>query len=709
MSLKQSYFKTVVKSDLKRSWWISALVTLFIFMSSTSPLFEYSLRYNYNYSRYDDCLDFVNTMFGNYIFGMLTAVFAVLYLFSYLNKVNSVSFFHGLPATRTTLFFAHITSSAVIVSFPMLVNSLISFLAVGRGVKASWILAELAVYLVYSFVILAVTLTISMLTGVSVAGGIFTGIFILLPIFLCIFALHLCYDYLYGFSDYGFLEETLTKFVYLFPEALLSAKVLVYIAGIIGFLALSLFLYKKRHLENYGEVIAFPQLKGLFKVIFALCAGILGYYYFDAFWGIKSILTMLVFGTLGAIIANMLTNKSLSLKGSLRPILVTAAFVVILFVAFFFDIFGYEKKLPKLEDIKYAQIGGMYYDEYNFVDSGMYGEERIRVERKYSNEMFFDTEEEIQYFLNLHEYALEHQKENDIWDDDLVTPTYKIADRDSFSITYVLKNGKTMERKYSLPVQELDNLTYPIFSSDTYKKWKYPILDDEHATYTSLNIVDARTLYEDDGVTLSAGRDDAKRLIEAIKKDKANMSYSQMEAYNYGQLVKIEVCYTLPYVSSDGKEYQVEHYDDYEIGRNDKYTWAVLEELNLFADKMMIEPDYIESVDVYLDRSITVSVDDYNPSSYPTAETVEIYDYDYNYTKAYTRESMSFTEKEDIELLYNLYMNHDNEPVPKSENGYLISLFLRIDNGDGGTTRIREILISESELPEILFFVKDTL
>ena len=147
MSLKQSCFKSIVKSDLKRAWWISALAALFIFISHTSQLFEYGTGgYNifFGSARFDDALDYANYATSNYFIGMFAAVFTVLFLFSYLNKVNSVSFFHSLPTTRTSLLFSHITSGVIIVIFPMLINTLISLFTIGKGVKVTWILLGFA-------------------------------------------------------------------------------------------------------------------------------------------------------------------------------------------------------------------------------------------------------------------------------------------------------------------------------------------------------------------------------------------------------------------------------------------------------------------------------------------------------------------------------------------------------------------------------------
>ncbi len=708
MSLKQSCFKSIIKCDLKRSWWISALAALFIFMTSTSPLFSYSYNYySFNYSRYDDALDFANSMFGNYAIGMCLAAFVVLYLFSYINKVNSVSFFHSLPATRNTLLSAHITSGALLVILPMLINSVISLFAVGRGVKASWILVSLLIYIVYSFVIFSLTLTVSMLTGVSIASGIFTGVVALLPLFIFAFVSELCNDYLYGFAGFTYFEDVLIKYVYLAPEALMSFRVLIYVVLIAILFGLSFFIYKKRHLENFGEVIAFPELKGLFKVLFGLCSGVLSYYYFEAFWNISSILTMLVFGILGTIIAHMLANRSISLKGVVKPLITTVVMILCLFVIFFFDLFGYEKRIPDIDDIEYADIGGIYYTDYTYVDSGINGVGRIRAERKDPFVPHFRSQEEINLFLDLHKYAIDHQKENDMYEDDFFTPSYRITKRRNFQIEYTLKNGKVMKRTYSLPETELELYTSKIYSTDTYRKWKYPVLDGTEKTYKSVGVYDARTYYGDEYIRLSAQSDNAKRIIEAIKKDRENISYDKMQINNYGALVTVELNYTVPYITETGIEHPVEVSDSYVIGKYDVNTWAILEELNLFEDSIMISSEDVKHVEVYTDQYIASSIvemPEYDRVVYASAaqmETVSVREYDYKY---YNGNLKNFSEREDIEVLYDLYMNYHNDVLPENEDGVVVTIVLRL--GDNNT-RSRQLVLPMKDLPENLKYIEE--
>lgn len=707
MSLKQSCFKSVVKCDLKRSWWISALAALFIFMSSTSPIFSY--EHYYSYSRYDNMLDFCEMMFGNYIIGMGLAGFVVLYLFSYLNKVNSVSFFHSLPTTRNGLISAHLVSSAILVVSPMLINSIITLFAVGKGIGASWIVVSFLMYVLYSFVAMAITLIVSMLTGVSIASGIFSVILALLPLFIFTFISELCADYLYGFNGYGNLMDFLVEYVYLPPEAILSWKSVIYVLLVAVFVALSYFIYNKRHLENHGEVIAFTSLRGLFKVLFGLCAGVLGYYYFEAFWGITSILTMLVFGILGVIIAHMISNRSISLRGVLVPLLVTIGMIILLFVSFFFDIFGFEKRIPDIDDIEYACIDGLYYQDYSYVDSDVFGEGRIRVKEKDPYIPNYVEKEDLERFIELHKYAVEHQHENDAWDDDIFTPSYKIAVRDHVSIEYKLKNGSVMTRSYSLPADELYKLKGNIYNTDVYRKWKFPIIDGKPKVYKSVTVFNELTYIHGDGIMLSASSDDAKRIIEAIKKDRSTISYDRMLVKDVGSfLITVSLDYTTIYVSDDGREFPVEQSDTYSIDKYDVNTWRVLEELDLFKDEKMlksadIDRAYINVGQVHRGFNYDGYIDDYY---YPEAVTEEVVYSSVMSTKYYNGEKgfKEFTSREDIEILFDLFANHVNDVIDRDEE--YLSFTLTLDSEEN-ISRGRTIQMRFSELPEILNYLND--
>lgn len=702
MNSKQSCFKSIIKSDLRRSWWIGALATLFIFLSSTTFLFNYYYDDFYNYN-YTTPASFANDVGTSFVIGIFLSAFTVLYIFSYLNKVNSVSFFHSLPISRNKLLLAHITSSAIIIFTPMLINTVISLFAVSRGVKTSWVLFAFAAYVVYTAVVFSATLVVSMLCGSSIAAGVFTPVLLLLPGFIFTFVNDLCEGYLYGFASSDFFGDFLENWFYLSTEKLYSPRVLVYIGYTAVFVALAFLIYKKRHLENHGEVIAFTGLKGLFKVLFGLCAGVIGYYYFDSFWSITSILTMFVFGAVGTVIAHMLSNKSFNLKGVLKPLLIVSGIVVVLFVTFFFDLFGYENRIPEADDVEYAEIYGLYYEDYEYFDTGIYKANSVRAVRVEQYKPYFKTKEEIALFLDLHKYAVEHKDENENWDDDFVTPRYVNVERSYFTIAYHLKGGKVMKRDYYLPERDLKVLSGRIYNTDTYRKWKYPILDGTEKEYISVSVKDKRT-YFDSPIVFSAETAQAKSLLEAIAKDRENIGYDRMLANEYGGMVEITVNYEVPYISEKGKIYYGDKQDTYAIGESDINTWALLNSLDVFGNERKIELADVKRATVSSVEYYTAD-DLYSGDVYTMASSGEaasyVRDYDYKYN------AQSFENASDIEALYNLYMTHHNDVPNKGEDYVVFYLNLYLGNNDVNNNydRTRKICINVSDLPVVLEYM----
>jgi len=197
-----------------------------------------------------------------------------------------------------------------------------------------------------------------------------------------------------------------------------------------------------------------------------------------------------------------------------------------------------------------------------------------------------------------------------------------------------------------------------------------------------------------------------KRLIEAVRKDRENISYEKMQINEYGNLVTVELNYTTTYVSAEGKEFQVEQSDSYSIGKYDVNTWALLEELNLFADKRMITVQDVKSVDVYADEYISYEVSEipegvaYAASAANMERVTVVRDYDY---KKYSGNNKNFSDPADIEVLYNLYTSYHNNVLPVSEDCIVLTLGLNMSDN---STRSRQLIMPVRELPEILRFIE---
>ena len=125
MSLKTSFFnKSVIKSDFKRFWWVSALNTLAILVFFTL-IFVYdrtiSFRFaptapvspEYNHST------FYNSGSVAMILSLIFSPALCVLIFSYLSSAKSVACLHGLPIKRSTFFWSHVLSGFVMAIIPI--------------------------------------------------------------------------------------------------------------------------------------------------------------------------------------------------------------------------------------------------------------------------------------------------------------------------------------------------------------------------------------------------------------------------------------------------------------------------------------------------------------------------------------------------------------------------------------------------------------
>ena len=97
MSLKTLLFnKSIIKSDLKRFWWISALGSIAVFVCCVLPLLYnsqdiYSVTEEFAYN------DFLNIVTFSAFWVLVFSICTPILLFSYLYNAGSVSCIHGLP------------------------------------------------------------------------------------------------------------------------------------------------------------------------------------------------------------------------------------------------------------------------------------------------------------------------------------------------------------------------------------------------------------------------------------------------------------------------------------------------------------------------------------------------------------------------------------------------------------------------------------
>ena len=603
MNSKTSCFNsTLIKSDLKRFWWASALTTLLLFLSVVIPTMDAVDRYARYYpdrtemwrieriqSSFRDC-----SYFGMFI-GMGVALVLSAMLFNYLNKVNSVSCIHGLPLERRTLYFSHLASGFILILIPIVLILPFLITCMTEGLEGSQITRFFFTYLIYSLCFLTFGTFIGMLTGNSASHVIFTVIAVLLPLFITFFTTYVATQKLYGFYSSDIALGKLLEFIYIFPEKLMTYRVVIYMFYIAVFVVLGLFTYNKRGLENHGEIIAFPKLKGLFKVLVGICSGMLGYFYTVAMWNVNEIVAMIPYALIGLIIAHMLAQKSFSLRGIIPSAAVTVGIILMFAAVIRFDLTGFERRVPDVDDVESVCFTNDYVEERYYYDdpaNGRSGEYLfLEVYRP-----VYKTPEEIKLFTDLHEYKINNRyyTENGVF--------YPYNSPRDFSIVYTLKNGRKLYRSYYLSAEEARTYLAPIYETETFLKFNYPILDGTEKTITNVIISDIREITDMRPEKYSGNSEEAVKLIEAIKKDRENLTYDQfLEKKQRNGNTKIRIEYTKPCVEKYGHRFTDAHLSEtYYVSSYDTNTMNVLKELNYYDNAEIVKAEDITRATIHI-------------------------------------------------------------------------------------------------------------
>ena len=590
MNLKTSLFnKMIIKSDLKRFWWVSALNAITILIFAVYTRFERYLR-GYRYDFYPEAnLEFYHSP----IYSILTICIPIIIAFCgftsimlslYLNSVNSVSFMHGLPLKRKTHFASHFLSGIILVISPAIVNAVImAFMRLtpqlSQYVTNMHILKWLYCYVIYALVVYSGTTFVTLITGNSFAAiGVAAGIAVM-PLIITGFITVLFEETLYGY--YGSEIHKWLEYVYLEPSKLFKPYCLIYLALILILIFGGYFVYKVRHLENHGEVIAFPELKPVFIYTVAVVLGFLGYLYCTSVSSNSSLWWILVFGLLGVIIAFMLSKKAFTLKGSLRPIVIYTCCFAILFCVMKFDLTGYEKRIPNI-----SKIDGITLQSEGF--EGRSGSAYHPTAGNYEYSEIYNAvltkKEDLENVIELHKYLIENREIND-------NEIYF-----SLPICYKLTNGREILREYSVPRNACYEYLKKLFETKEMKAYDYAVYDPTQKEIIEVTVADeslcgnTMSFYENDKELLN-------RFEVALKKDIENLKYEDnyyRNAFAAENFTHITFRYIKPAKGENGEALTEEQLKEipmrstYTINSNYVNTVALLNEIGFYNNPVQL-------------------------------------------------------------------------------------------------------------------------
>ncbi len=396
-------------------------------------------------------------VYGGVIMSGVFGLFIAMAAFSYLYSPRSVSMMCSLPIKREGVFLSVFTSGLVW----LLLSNVIIFL-ITMGVESAYGVLQTGYLLQWLAMVCMLNI---FFYGFATLCASFTGHILVLPIVYIVlnftaFVVEQMVASLMSVFIYGANSGVSYKILYLSPVMKIMMKtstvdevetladgssyaisysyngwtsLLIYAAVGIAFAVFAMLIIKHRRMETAGDVVAARPLKPIFKYCLSFgCALVLGagiylsFFSSNSIYGVQSTLLILLFMLFGSFVgyfaAEMLIQKTLHVFSGRKWLGfgITALLLVAIVFSAKYDVFGYERRLPDINEVKGVSItcGG--------------------------RDVLLEDAENIKTAVSLHSDIISHKDSNE--------QCYGNNDLSNYNVNFVytLKNGKTFERTYNI-------------------------------------------------------------------------------------------------------------------------------------------------------------------------------------------------------------------------------------------------------------------
>ena len=391
---------------------------------------------------------------GTVIIFIAAAIFAML-LFHYLYSAKSAGMYASLPVKRETLFITNYLSGIIIFAAAILLTAV------------AVIVAELSLGL-FNFKYVLMWLGISFMQfilfySLAVFCGMLTGHIIVLPALYAVLNFMMYFidmllgglleQFVYGYVSQQIIPEFMSPVVHIMSgfdvvdivpnggtqvvDLALnhSGTAVAYAVFGIVLAVVSLAVYKRRHMETATDIVAVRPLRPVFKYCMTFgCALVIGMMLFAIIFneymsddGIAPTacltLCMIVGGVVGYFVSQMLMLKSFRVfRKGWGGVIVSSIIIVLLMCACEFDLFGYERHIPKTDEIETVMLYG------------------------FGENVTVDEKENIEKVMDFHKSVVENKE------------VYEGENGYSYNvrISYLLKNGENFERRYKIFINKAE-------------------------------------------------------------------------------------------------------------------------------------------------------------------------------------------------------------------------------------------------------------
>lgn len=406
-----------------------------------------------------------SAVFASSVVAFIMAILAAMAVFSFMYSSRSTGLIASLPVRREAIFGSAWLGGVFAVLASNLVIALLTFLfSLGATTSAALAFKAVCIWLgVYSMQFI-------LFFGIASLTAVMTGSIAVLPILYIIFnflavgmesIIRLDFSCLiWGMSNGSFdcVLDFLSPLVYMVGSFVPDVEYNTpYVADTLGslldrecvavtyshwlptviyclvgliFSAAALMVFRKRRMESAGDVVAVRCMHPVFKygvtVCSALCGGLLLYTVLFALFESRSasvfimILSMIIFAFIGYFGAKMLLEKSFHVfRGSWVGFIVVCCLCAVFTLCCDLDVCGIGAYVPKEGSIKSITV----YQTGSVEDPAI-----------------------IENYRQLHEKIVSYKDEYEhiVYSDDT----------ESIMFEYKLKNGRTVSREYTLPMDD---------------------------------------------------------------------------------------------------------------------------------------------------------------------------------------------------------------------------------------------------------------
>ena len=577
MKSKTSCFnKAIFRKNMSRFWPVCAVYLAYLFFHMTVRMFLNTRSYitalstdtvSPVTSRLTTMLECISGNLEPYVI-FFAALVAAITVFSYLFSTRSCHMIHALPVKRSELFVTNYISGFLFLLLPQLITFLLNLIVciLNNISSVEYLLYWLLYTIGMSFLFYTLAVFCCMLTGHAVAAAVyyFVGHFLYIAIksIATLIVSSMCYGMkILGDQVSTTLTETrdavLSPFVYLLDHVSLNWSmnndftavdqinmqggmlIGLYCIAAVVFYILAYVFYQKRPLECTGDVVAFGWLYPCFRWMLSLVGG----------FGLSYLLSSLLFDNtarmatslfvflipcsfISFFVSEMLLNKRFHVFSGKRWVEWAVCIAICLLGTGLIrsDAFHIERKIPETDQIAaiymYADYEHLYRDEADF-----------ETLKKIHRNLLDHKQEYLSY-----SYQQNHSKYNlpeaqnaefatSISSDSTGSNTstsvsYSNGDYiSSIQITYYLKNGRKVMRRYEIPVTNatLKDKTTPAYQISRLETGKEDLLryllcnNYEDISFINGNFSHVDKNGHDENVSLD--QQQTETLYEALKAD----------------------------------------------------------------------------------------------------------------------------------------------------------------------------------------------